>query len=468
MALVVSRFKICKSCARNALEGFNGPPECEMKVVPAANGTCQHHTTEMAAVVPAAAIVTIGKPELVGALGILKQVAARSRFAGSHPIMFAVGPESLELRAVDGETDLLIAHGDLGATPKRTVVPLDLLLNEALGDGQVTLSFTEEGVLKVGENEVEGVEASTLPGPFDSGEFGAILGVPPLTESCTYLVRAISRDETRPTLRYILMEVPGFTFVATDGHRLHVQWTKPEAQRPRAGEVNVLLTKEQLALLWEGQFDHKQLAITNKGCVVMGRLGTLQVTMAFTTGTGQFPEWRTLLEDFDHSAKIEIGPVRKLIRGEGELFGVGDTVKVLKSHLSDVIVGWVDEEVEFKYKDAASPVLVNGSDRTAVVIHATEVPVEQPVVEGEVKMKKSRTKVKSVQTSARIPTEPVVQQYTVGQSVTTPEGAVEIQNARICYLVKMPDGKRRWFNQDGVNRMAAGQAVEEAANEAAA
>lgn len=465
MANALARFRLCRACERNASVGFIGPPECDLQVMPAADGSCAHHTTEMIEVA-ADPTVSVGKKELVGALALLKPVATRSRFAGSQPIMVAVGQDSLELRAVDGETDVRITHGVVGPAARRTVVPLEVFL-AAVDTDQVTLSIPGGKALTVGETGVAGVTASTLPGPFEVGDSGALLPVPPLTETCTYLVRAVNREETRPVLRHVLMELPDFTFVATDGHRLHVQWTKPDSREHKQRESTVLLTKEQLALLWESQLTEKQLAVTNRGCVVTGALGALHVDMAFTTGSGQFPDWRSLLEAYENSTSMGIESVRHVLREEGKLFEVGKTVKILKEHVRDVIVGWVDDRVGFLYKDAQSPVVLNGSDRQAVLIHAQEVAVEQSAGKEVPKMKKHK-KDDAVQTSAPVATL-IVQQYTVGQTVTTKDGAIEIQNARICYLVRMPDGKRRWFNQAGVNRMAAGQTVEEeAASEAAA
>jgi len=459
------RFVLCKACGRNANEGFNGPPECDLQILPAQNGTCPKYTKELAEVKAPEVAVTIGKEALVGALALLKPVATRSRFAGSQPIMVAVGPDALELRAVDGETDVRIGRGIVNGTGKRAVVPLEVLL-AAMDKPEVKLTFQGDA-LSVCGNGVAGVKTSTLPGPFTVGESGTLLEVPPLTESCTYLVRAVNREESRPALSYVLMELPDFTFVATDGHRLHVQRTKPGTEANTRSETNVLLTKEQLSLLWESPLKEKQLATTSKGCVVLGTMGGMAVEMAFTTGVGQFPEWRTLLDGYEHSMRGPIEAVRKAVREEGKLFRVGDKTNILKEHLRDVIVGWVDAEVEFKYQDHEAPVVVNGSDRLAVVLFATEVVVKEPVVEEGKKMKKEKVKKAPVQTSAQ-PATMAVPEFQIGQTVPCAGGQVLVLRNRTSFLVQLPSGKKRWFSQDGLKAFLAGQPVTEDANEAAA
>jgi len=464
------RFILCKQCFRNANEGFTGPPECDLEILPAMNGTCDKYTKEAVAAPVKELVSTIAKATLEKALTLLKPVASRARFAGSSPIMVAVAPgNGLELRAADGETDIRLTRGTVNGNALRAVVPYEVFLAAATKE-PVSIKVIANG-LDVCGTGVAGVTTQTSPGPFDVGESGLAVDVPKLTGSCTYLVRAVNRDEQRPALRYILMELPNFTFVATDGHRMHVQYAKREEGR---AEARVLLTKEQLALLW-ADLAQKQIAVTSKGCIVFGTMDTLQAEMAFTTGTGQFPEWRTLFHDEGMTTvSMPLDMLRLHLRNEGKLYEVGTppAVKVLKEYVNDVIVGWEEERVSFGYTDDQSPVIVsNGTDRRAVLIYATEVEATEPVAkEGAVKEKKEKVKKEKpavVQTSA--PVAPAVKNYVIGQEVATPTGNATILKDRVAYLVQLPSGKKRWFSQDGLQQFVAGKPVEEeAASEAAA
>ena len=64
---------------------------------------------------------------------------------------------------------------------------------------------------------------------------------------------------------------------------------------------------------------------------------------------------------YDHAVRIDIEAVRKALKGEEKLFAVAEGVTILKDHVRDVIVGWVDAQVEFLYKDGNSPVVVTGA-----------------------------------------------------------------------------------------------------------
>lgn len=455
------RFILCKQCARNATEGFTGPPECDLEILPAMNGTCDKYTKEAVAAPVKELVSTIAKATLEKALTLLKPVASRARFAGSSPIMVAVAPgNGLELRAADGETDIRLTRGTVNGNALRAVVPYEVFLAAATKE-PVSIKVIANG-LDVCGTGVVGVTTQTSPGPFDVGEPGLAVDVPKLTGSCTYLVRAVNRDEQRPALRYILMELPNFTFIATDGHRMHVQFAKGEEGRP---EASVLLTKEQLALLW-ADLAQKQIAVTSKGCIVFGTMGTLQAEMAFTTGTGQFPEWRTLMGGNVTLVNVSLETIRRDLRGEGKLYSVGNppAVKVLKEYLNDVIVGWDGEQVLLGHTDEQSPVIVsNGKDRRAVLIYATEVEATEPVAkEGAVKEKKEKVKKEkpeAVQTSA--PVAPAVKNYAIGQAVATPTGNATILKDRVAYLVQLPSGKKRWFSDAGLRQFVAGQPVEE-------
>ncbi len=462
------RFLLCKQCARNQNEGFTGPPECDEQILPGMNGTCDKYTKNLDDVKPAEPLCTIAKATLDKALTLLKPVAARARFAGSSPIMVALAPGgAIELRATDGETDLRISNAAVNGNAKRVVVPHDELLAAAQKEQEPLKMKVVSNGLAVAGTVVAGSAVQAAPGAFEVGEVGLGVEVPKLAGSCTYLVRAVSRDESRPALRYVLLEVPTFTFVATDGHRLHVQYATEDSARI---DASVLLTKEQLPLLW-AELGRKQLAITSKGCLVTGTMDGFQVEMAFTTGAAQFPEWRTLVKEEAVKAVVGTEELRRAVRSEGKLYETCG-VKVLKEYLQDAIVGWEEARVNFSAKDATSPlVLSNGKDRVAVLIYATEDEVTEPVAkEGEMKdkkEKKAKVEKATVQTSAPVAVASVAKNFAIGQELTTPTGGVKILKDRVAYLVQLPSGKKRWFSQDGLTAFIAGQPVEET-NEAAA
>ncbi|HYA44432.1 MAG TPA: hypothetical protein VED59_02420 [Acidimicrobiales bacterium] len=480
--MIRARFTPCRACERNGNVGFSGPPECDLHVVPGPNGSCAHFTTERpegrAAPVPQ---VAIERASLAGVLPLLERVAARSRFAGDRPVIVGVGPDSLVLRAVDGEIDLRITQGVRGPM-QRTVVAWEAL-NAAAGDevtagrgGDVppmVLVCRDDRTLAVGDHVLSGCDPGLrLPAPHDAEVPGAQgWEVPPLGGTCTYLARAMT-DTAPPALRYALLELPHFTFVTTDRHRLHVQYT--HAQRAEAPvEHSLLLTQAQLSLLWEAGLEDKRLAVTAQGCRICGTWKGFQVEMDFTTGTGPFPPWRDLLAGYVAPIAVPIDAVRGRLERGGTLCELSETpggIRLQKDYVRDALTGWVDREVTIYAKAPGSPVILEGSDRIAVIMSATEGP---PAV-GSAIQQVATTVAKRAKTAAGQPAAPgaagpSVGHYTIGQEVATPTGNVKVLKDRVAYLVQLPTGRKRWFSDAGLTRFIAGQpGTEEAQEEPAA
>jgi len=468
--VVGARFQPCRECERNGNVGFSGPPECDLHVVPEPNGSCAQFTTEgpdrWAAPVPQ---VAIDRASLAGVLPLLARVAAGSRFAGDRPVIVGVGPGSLVLRAVDGEIDLRVTQGVRGPM-KRTVVAWEALnaaaadevtAGRAGGVSPMVLVCRDDRTLAVGDHVLPGLDPGLrLPGPNDAEVPGAQgWEVPPLGGTCTYLARAMT-DTAPPVLRYALLELPHFTFVTTDRHRLHVQYT--HAQRAAAPvEHSLLLTQAQLSLLWEAGLEDKRLALTDQGCRIRGTWKGFQVEMDFKTGTGPFPPWRELLAGYDAPMAVPIDAVRRRLERGGTLCELSETPggpRLQKDYVRDALTGWVDREVTIYAKDPGSPVILEGSDRAAVITSATEVqPAVVSAIQQEATKVAKRAKTAAGQPAAPGAAGPAVGHYTIGQEVATPAGNVKVLKDRVSYLVQLPTGRKRWFSDPGLTRFIAGQ-----------
>ena len=459
------RFQKCRDRENNANVGFSGPPECDQQVIPEPDGSCVHVTTERGALAPPST-VEVSVEALRAALALLKPLAARRRFAGDSPITVGVGRGGLTLHATDGESEAVVTQGATGIS-QRVVIPLERCLQaleaEGIGNGVVTLAVPDDQHLRVGATLLV---AGTPPDPVPAGsaplQGDAGWEVPPLPANCTYLTKALSPETSTPGMRYVLLELPAFTFVATDGRRLHSQHLRPEWREAPVLQT-LLLTQDQLALLWTPTLTRKALRLTAQGCHVSGMVAGLHVAMQFTTGTGAFPEWRPLLTGYGPPLAMPLAGLRELLKGDG-LFQLPTPphTRVRKAHLRDALTGWGDALVQFRAIDARSPVLMEGQDRSAVVVYAPEVPVGQTASQATAGRKKqAETGGKAagpvspagaapgeMSAPATLPLQVVPGQKFIGEG-----GEYEVVKAQVFYLVKVPAGDKRWFVDDGIRRL---------------
>jgi hypothetical protein len=170
---------------------------------------------------------------------------------------------------------------------------------------------------------------------------------------------------------------------------------------------------------------------------------------------------------------VPLDAVRGRLERGGTLVELSETpggIRLQKDYVRDALTGWVDREVTIYAKAPGLPVILEGSDRIAVIMSATEGP---PAV-GSAIQQAATTVAKRAKTAAGQPAAPgaagpSVGHYTIGQEVATPTGNVKVLKDRVAYLVQLPTGRKRWFSDAGLTRFIAGQpGTEEAQGEPAA
>jgi DNA polymerase-3 subunit beta len=125
--------------------------------------------------------------------------------------------------------------------------------------------------------------------------------------------RAASKDEARPTLTGVLVEVnrEGVTLVATDSYRLAVR----ELTATSAGEAQAIVPERALAEAGRAasQIDKGEIEIFLDQSQVAVRAGGLTMTSRLIEG--QFPNYRQLLpEQFEHEVLLPREEALEVVR----------------------------------------------------------------------------------------------------------------------------------------------------------
>jgi hypothetical protein len=404
-------------------------------------------------------------PALRGILPTLKRIAAHSRFGGDHPVIVGVGPGSVSFRAVNGDVDARFLRGP--ATLRQAMVPWNLL-SAAVEDPATEVIFSYvNAAVSIGDYSVP-TNVEPVGVPDSAPSLGQALLVPRFTGSSTYLMQAMG-EPTRPPLQYALLELPTFTLVTSDAHRIHVQYAPENLDRERAPvEVTLLLTKDQLVLLWEEELAEKALIRTEVGCRVAGTQHGFQVMMDFRTGVGQFPEWRPFLTRQQMSYLMAVADLLREAATQPRVRLAAGTI-LEREYVRDALTGWEGDTVVVGAVDAHSPAIFTSDHREAVIMYAVEVSKPAGVAVATTEREVRKVTRRRAQTAAPGAAGPSVGHYTIGQEVATPAGTVKILKDRVSYLVQLPTGRKRWFSDPGLTRFLAGQpGTEEAPGEPAA
>ena len=271
--------------------------------------------------------LTISRDELSAKLALAGRIASTKTTVPvlSHVALVA-HDGNVELRATDVEMSLRLpveasveeAGGvvlpRLAADIVRSMAEGTVLVEHRVGEGVATITG---GASSFALNCLQESEFPDLPP--DVGE-GVAIPADVLASTTDRVVRAASRDESRPVLTGVLVRIgaDGLTMVATDSYRLAVK----QAALPEPPTETREAIVPSRALVEVGRLAGALKAISVE---VVFRVGDARLTSRLIEG--QFPDFRQLLpESFDH----------ELVFDRAELLGVLTRIGVLAQRTTPI------------------------------------------------------------------------------------------------------------------------------------
>jgi DNA polymerase-3 subunit beta len=257
-----------------------------------------------------------------------RAVSARATLPSLGGILAITEGSTVTLRATDMELALSRALDEAEIEREGTVLlPGRLLADVArnLPPGQVTLEHRAE------QRDVELTAGGarfhlrTLPAedfprlPDFEGE-AVKLPAPALAETIEKVARAASRDEVRPILTGVLLQVEDtrLTMVATDSYRLSVKHAELEQPLGQPLDANVparALRELSRTIAAEGP-EEVEIALPRNQIVF--RAGPVLLSSRLIEG--QFPSWRQLVpESFEHEVRLPREEFLEIARRIGQL-----------------------------------------------------------------------------------------------------------------------------------------------------
>lgn len=219
----------------------------------------------------------------------------------------------VELAATDMEVSLRIPLDDAGVEEHGSVVLPRLAadLVRSMAPGPVSLVHNQNE----GQVQISGGGSSFSLNCHQAGEYpelpadaGAGLSIPAdrFITCAERVVRAASRDETRPVLTGVLVRIgpDGLTMAATDSYRLAVR-TVPLDDAPADVREAILPARavaEAVRLAGQHRDGVVELALGEAQATV--RIGGIRLTTRLIDG--QFPDYRQLIPaEFDHEVRLD-------------------------------------------------------------------------------------------------------------------------------------------------------------------
>jgi DNA polymerase III subunit beta len=360
------------------------------------------------------------RDELSEALQVIgRTVSARPGIpALSGVLMNATGGE-LVLAATDLEVSAQLRVPVQVQTEGVALVPARLVADMVKSFEQAPVEFdAEDGQARVVCANYEGTirclpaedfpvlqEPGGIRVSVNAGEFGATVA---------QVARAASRDEARPLLTGVLLEVSreGVTMVATDSYRLALRDLTATAE----GEAKALVPERALSEAGRGALAEEkgEVELFLEAGSVAFRVGTLTLTSRLIEG--EFPAYRALLpEDYESrltaSRQQLLDAVRRVgllaresspVKMEFNALGVrlsssspdlGGAVEVVEAqyegtemtaafnptYLSDGLTAVTGERVVVEVRDGLKPALVRGEGESYVYL---VMPVKLPAPVG--------------------------------------------------------------------------------------
>jgi DNA polymerase-3 subunit beta len=326
--------------------------------------------------------------------------------------------------------DLVLAATDLEVSAQRRVkdvqvpeegvalVPARLLADMVKSFDEAPVEFEADGgqariVCSNYEGTIRCLPAEDFPMLQEPTGTRVTVEAAAFAEAVTQVTRAASRDEARPILTGVLLEVSreGVTMVATDSYRLAMREMTATAE----GEAKVLIPERALAEAGRAAGDEKgEIEMFLEQSAVAFRIGTLSLTSRLIEG--EFPPYRQLLPE-DYQSRLTasrqqlLDAVRRVgllaresspVKLEFNALGVrlsssspdlGGAVEVVEAqyegeemtaafnpqYLTDGLTGASAERIVLEVRDGLKPALVRGEGEAFVYL---VMPVKLPAPVG--------------------------------------------------------------------------------------
>ena len=291
---------------------------------------------------------------------VQRAVSTRPGIPALAGVLMRVSEGQLVLAATDLEVSarlgLPVQVGEEGVA----LVPGRLLADMVKSFDPATVEFEEHGgQARIVCNNYEGtlrcLPAEDFPALHEPAGFSVTVKTAELAEGIAQVTRAASRDEARPILTGVLLEVSreGLTMVATDSYRLAVRELAATAQ----GEAKALVPERALSEVGRaaGADDRGEAELHIEQSQVGFRIGGLTLTSRLIEG--EFPNYRQLLpERYENRLSASRGQLVDAVRRVGLLARESSPVKLefnalgVRLSSSSPDLGGAIESVEAEYE----------------------------------------------------------------------------------------------------------------------
>jgi DNA polymerase III subunit beta len=361
-----------------------------------------------------------GRDELSEALQVVQRaVSTRPGIPALTGVLMNASGGDLVLAATDLEVSAQLRLGVQVQEEGVALVPARLLADMVKSFDQAPVEFEADGgqariVCSNYEGTVRCLPAEDFPMLQEPTGTRVTVEAPAFAEAVSQVTRAASRDEARPILTGVLLEVSreGVTMVATDSYRLAMR----EGTATAEGEAKVLVPERALAEAGRaaGGDDKGEIELFLEPSAVAFRIGSLSLTSRLIEG--EFPPYRQLLPE-DYQSRLTasrqqlLDAVRRVgllaresspVKLEFNALGVrlsssspdlGGAVEVVEAqyegeemtaafnpqYLSDGLTGATAERIVLEVRDGLKPALVRGEGEAFVYL---VMPVKLPAPVG--------------------------------------------------------------------------------------
>jgi DNA polymerase-3 subunit beta len=231
---------------------------------------------------------------------VQRGVSTRPGIPALTGVLVEVETDTLTLTTTDLEVSARLTIPVQAQEEGPALVPARLLADMVKSLPQAPVQFDadqSQARIQCGafEGTVRLLPAEDFPAWREPGGTSVKLEATRFAESVTQVARAASRDEARPTLTGVLLEMnrEGVTFVATDSYRLALRELTATAQ----GETTALVPERALSEAGRaaGAEDKGEVELSLDQSQVTFRIGALTLTSRLIEG--QFPNYRQLLPE---------------------------------------------------------------------------------------------------------------------------------------------------------------------------
>jgi DNA polymerase III subunit beta len=347
---------------------------------------------------------------------VQRAVSSRPGIPALTGVLMTTSGGELVLATTDLEVS---ARMRLGVQVQRegvALVPARLLVDMVKSFDQAPVDFDAEGgqariVCSNYEGTIRCLPAEDFPALQEPAGTKVSVSAGGLAEGVAQLTRAASRDEARPILTGVLLEISreGLTMVATDSYRLSMR----ELAATSEGEAKALVPERALTEVGRaaGGDEKGEAELLVDQSQVAFRTGSLTLTSRLIEG--EFPNYRQLLpEGYESRLTVSrqqlLDAVRRVgllaresspVKMEFNALGVrlssssadlGESVEVVEAqyegedvtaafnpnYLSDGLAGASGERVQLEVRDGLKPALIRGEGEGFVYL---VMPVRLPV-----------------------------------------------------------------------------------------